>query len=289
MNKMKKLLAVILAVVTVAFAFAACSGATDKDSTTATKEKAKAALTIAVEKGSAGEKEAKKLTKNVVSLAAQSDALKEVKAGTADACIIDSTMANSMTAEGTDFADLGYSVKLTTEEYGIGFRKGSDLTAEVNKAIVKFTEDGTLQSLSDKYGVNIVENKKAAESETQATVKDVDKVKKAGKIVIGVTDYEPIDYKAEDGSWTGFDADFAMAFAKELGVEVEFVEINWDNKFTELNSGAIDCIWNGMTISDSVTKNCDVSMPYASNSQVVVMKKDKLADYPDADSINSLK
>ncbi len=290
MNKMKKILAIILAVVTVAFAFAACSGSTDKNGTTTAKpEEVKTALTIAVEKGSAGEKEAKKLTENVVSLAAQSDALKEVKAGTADACIIDSTMANSMTAEGTDFADLGYSVKLTTEEYGIGFRKGSDLTAEVNKAIVKFTQDGTLQSFSDKYGVNIIENKAVAESETQATVKDVDKVKKAGKIVVGVTDYEPIDYKAEDGSWTGFDADFAMAFAKELGVEVEFVEINWDNKFTELNSGAIDCIWNGMTISDSVTKNCDVSMPYASNSQVVVMKKDKLADYPDADSINSLK
>ena len=101
-------------------------------------------LTIAVEKGSAGETEAKKLSKNVVSLSAQSDALKEVKSGTADACIIDSTMAN-----------LGYSVSLTTEEYAVGFRKGSDLTAEVNRILGELKTDGTMDKLSKQYGVNL--------------------------------------------------------------------------------------------------------------------------------------
>ena len=112
-------------------------------------------LTIAVEKGSAGEAEAKKLSKNVVSLSAQSDALKEVKSGTADACIIDSTMANSMTKEGTDFSNLGYSVSLTTEEYAAGFRKGSDLTAEVNRILGELKTDGTMDKLSKQYGVNL--------------------------------------------------------------------------------------------------------------------------------------
>ena len=112
-------------------------------------------LTIAVEKGSAGETEAKKLSKNVVSLSAQSDALKEVKSGTADACIIDSTMANSMTKEGTDFSNLGYSVSLTTEEYAVGFRKGSDLTAEVNRILGELKTDGTMDKLSKQYGVNL--------------------------------------------------------------------------------------------------------------------------------------
>ena len=112
-------------------------------------------LTIAVEKGSAGETEAKKLSKNVVSLSAQSDALKEVKSGTADACIIDSTMANSMTKEGTDFSTLGYSVSLTTEEYAVGFRKGSDLTAEVNRILGELKTDGTMDKLSKQYGVNL--------------------------------------------------------------------------------------------------------------------------------------
>lgn len=120
------------------------------------KDAVKAAnLTIAVEKGSAGEAEAKKLSNNVVSLSAQSDALKEVKSGTADACIIDSTMANSMTKEGTDFSNLGYSISLTTEEYAAGFRKGSDLTAEVNRILAEFKTDGTMDKLSEKYGVNL--------------------------------------------------------------------------------------------------------------------------------------
>ena len=120
------------------------------------KDAVKAAnLTIAVEKGSAGEAEAKKLSNNVVSLSAQSDALKEVKSGTADACIIDSTMANSMTKEGTDFSNLGYSISLTTEEYAAGFRKGSDLTAEVNRILAELKTDGTMDKLSEKYGVNL--------------------------------------------------------------------------------------------------------------------------------------
>ena len=120
------------------------------------KDAVKAAnLTIAVEKGSAGEAEAKTLSNNVVSLSAQSDALKEVKSGTADACIIDSTMANSMTKEGTDFSNLGYSISLTTEEYAAGFRKGSDLTAEVNRILAELKTDGTMDKLSEKYGVNL--------------------------------------------------------------------------------------------------------------------------------------
>lgn len=112
-------------------------------------------LTIAVEKGSAGEEEAKKYSSNVVSLEAQSDALKEVKAGTSDACIIDSTMANSMTGEGTDFEELGFKLSLTTEEYGIGVRKGSDLAENLNQFIEESKKDGTLDKLSEKYGVDI--------------------------------------------------------------------------------------------------------------------------------------
>ena len=72
-----------------------------------------------------------------------------------------------------------------------------------------------------------------------------------------------------------------------MGIKVEFVVINWDNKFIELNSGTIDCIWNGMTVSDSVKKNCDISDAYAGNSQVVVMKKDALSKYKDKDAVKA--
>ena len=72
---------------------------------------------------------------------------------------------------------------------------------------------------------------------------DLDYVKKNGKLVIGITEYPPMDYQ-ESGSdeWVGFDADMAKAFAEEIGVTVEFVEIDWDNKAFELNGKTIDCV-----------------------------------------------
>ena len=125
-------------------------------------------------------------------------------------------------------------------------------------------------------------------SKTDKSTSDYDKVVKSGKIVVGVTVYEPMDYKDKDGNWTGFDAELAEAVAKKMGVKAEFVAINWDNRFTELASGTVDCLWNGMTIDDSVKANCSLSNPYATNSQVVVMKKDKLAKYKDAASMSEL-
>ena len=123
---------------------------------------------------------------------------------------------------------------------------------------------------------------------TAKTVADLDKVKDANKIVVGITDYEPIDYKVKGSDeWVGFDADLVRAVADKMGIKVEFVVINWDNKFIELNSGTIDCIWNGMTVSDSVKKNCDISDAYAGNSQVVVMKKDALSKYKDKDAVKA--
>ncbi len=111
---------------------------------------------------------------------------------------------------------------------------------------------------------------------------DSEAIKDAGKIVVGITDYAPMDYK-EEGSdeWTGFDAEFARLFAKELGVEVEFIEIDWDNKFLELKSKSIDCIWNGMTITEEALQNASVSDSYVRNAQVLVMKADRIAEYTD--------
>ena len=77
---------------------------------------------------------------------------------------------------------------------------------------------------------------------------DTEYVKKNGKLIVGITDCEPMDYKDENGEWTGFDAEFARMFAKELGVDCEFFVIaDWGQKFFELDSKNIDAIWNGMT------------------------------------------
>ena len=110
-----------------------------------------------------------------------------------------------------------------------------------------------------------------------------------GKLIVGITEYAPMDYKDDDGNWTGFDAEFAQAVGKKMGVDVEFMEINWDNKFLELNAKSIDCVWNGMTITDEVLKNTACSKPYVKNEQVVVMKADEVSKYPDADSMKDLK
>ncbi|MBQ2968346.1 MAG: transporter substrate-binding domain-containing protein [Clostridia bacterium] len=117
---------------------------------------------------------------------------------------------------------------------------------------------------------------------------DTARIEENGKMLIGYTIYEPMNYM-EDGKLTGFDTEFAEAVCEKLGVEAEFIEINWDTKFVTLDSNKIDCIWNGMTISDEVKKNCAVSKAYVKNAQVVVMKEDMLEQYKDAESMKDLK
>ena len=101
---------------------------------------------------------------------------------------------------------------------------------------------------------------------------DTEYVKKNGKLIVGITDYEPMDYKDENGEWIGFDADLAKAFAESLGVEVQFQTIEWDNKVMELDGKAIDVVWNGMTLTDEVTSAMECSNAYCNNAQVIVTK-----------------
>ena len=125
-------------------------------------------------------------------------------------------------------------------------------------------------------------------STTQSS--DLAYVKERGKMIVGITDYAPMDYKDANGEWTGFDAEFARLVAEELGVEVEFFIIaDWSKKVFELDSKNIDCIWNGMTINEELLNTCSVSDPYVINAQVVVMKNDIIANYPDAASLVNLK
>ena len=118
---------------------------------------------------------------------------------------------------------------------------------------------------------------------------DMAAIKKAGKIVVGITDYAPMDYKDENGEWTGFDAEFARLFAKELGVDCEFFVIpNWGTKFMELETKQIDAVWNGMTITEEAKLNSSVSNPYVVNAQVVVMNADALANYESVENLAGL-
>ena len=110
-----------------------------------------------------------------------------------------------------------------------------------------------------------------------------------GKLVVGITDYAPMDYKDDNGEWTGFDAEFARLFAEELGVECEFfVLADWGKKIFELDSKNIDCVWNGMTITEEILLTSSVSDPYVVNAQVVVMKSDVVGNYTDVESMKDL-
>ena len=121
-----------------------------------------------------------------------------------------------------------------------------------------------------------------------STESDVAYVQDKGTLVVGMTDFAPMDYRDENGEWIGFDADMAKAFAEYLGVEVEFLEINWDNKLMELDTKGVDAIWNGMTITEEVENGASVSEPYCNNGQVVVLPADKAADYQDVESLSGL-
>ena len=107
-------------------------------------------------------------------------------------------------------------------------------------------------------------------------------------MVIGVTLYEPMNYKDENGNWTGFDTEFAQAVCEKLGVEAEFIVIDWDNKIFELDSKKIDCAWNGMTLTDEVKESMSCTKPYVKNEQVVVMKADAVKNYTDVASLKDV-
>ena len=140
---------------------------------------------------------------------------------------------------------------------------------------------GTKDAASDQAAVEENENAEASDS-------DLAYVLDKGVLVVGITDFAPMDYKDENGEWVGFDAEMAVAFAESLGVDVEFVEIDWDNKILELDGKTIDCVWNGMTLTDEVKSAMECSNAYCNNAQVVIVPVDKADEYQTVESLEGL-
>ncbi len=128
----------------------------------------------------------------------------------------------------------------------------------------------------------------ACGAKDSVTDNDLKYVQDKGTLIVGITDFAPMDYQDESDEWIGFDADMAKAFAEYIGVKAEFVEINWDNKVLELNAKSIDCVWNGMTLTDEVTKTMSCGEAYCNNAQVVVVNKDVADKYQDVESLKEL-
>lgn len=261
----KRLVTVLVAAMAVCGTLSGCGGA---------KETAAGAgnQVYAVEAGSAGEAVAKEKGFQTNAVASQADALMEVASGTSDAAIIDLLMAGAMIGEGTSYPDLVHTDELTTEEYGVGCRKGSDLASFINSVFGKSYADGSMQETATAYGVQeaIVEQE-ASEFAASASDSDVAYIQGKGTLIVGITEFEPMDYKDDSGEWIGFDADMARMVAEQLGVEAQFVVIDWDNKIMELESQNIDVVWNGMTLTDEVKNAMECTNAYCKNAQVVVV------------------
>ena len=255
---MKKILCMIL-VLTMLFALCACG------------KKAEEKVVYAVEAGSAGEEIALEKGWEVNSVESQAAALMEVQAGTSGAAIIDLLMAGAMIGEGTSYPDLKYTDSLTSEQYGVGCRKGSDLAAFINVVFNECYTDGSMLEIAKTYGVQETLIEMPAAEFTESADGDVAYIKAKGVLIVGITDFAPMDYKDADNEWIGFDADMARIVADKLGVEIEFVEIDWNNKILELDAKNIDVVWNGMTLTEAVMAAMECSNPYCQNAQVVVV------------------
>ena len=277
---MKKKLALMMALsMTLGMVLTGCGGGSGDAAQTGAESEGDVPgsdLVYAVEAGSAGEEAAQENGFQTNAVASQADALMEVASGTSDAAIIDLLMAGAMIGEGTSYPDLKYTTELTTEEYGVGCRKGSDLADYINIVFADTYARGVMKQTATTYGVQEALVGQPAlgqlpEVDTSAADSDVAYIQGKGTLIIGITDFAPMDYKDDSGEWIGFDADMARIVAEKLGVEAQFVEIDWDNKIMELDSKNIDVVWNGMTLTSEVTSAMECTNPYCNNAQVIVV------------------
>lgn len=122
-----------------------------------------------------------------------------------------------------------------------------------------------------------------------AKKEDLDYIKGKGNLVIGFTYFAPMNYDDDNGEFVGFETEFAKAVCAKLGIEPKFQEINWETKETELNARNIDCIWNGMSITDERLQTMGISTPYMENKQILVVKAENAGKFADAGALKGAK
>ena len=144
-----------------------------------------------------------------------------------------------------------------------------------------------IQHIADKYGLKdslAIDTTKNIDLSDETGKDDFDEIIKSGELVIGYTIFAPIAYE-DDNELVGFDIDLAKAVCDALGIKATFQVINWNSKVFELNSGAIDVIWNGMTITDEIKESTSVTIAYLKNKQVAVVRVEDEAKYKTLDDM----
>ena len=210
----------------------------------------------------------------------QMSVLLALNAKTIDVGVMDSVMAGYYMSQDSQFANslmIVENLTLATEQYGIAARKGSAFAKAINFALIELAKSGKVAEIATKYGLQneiCIDTTATVADPTDAEMVDYNYIADQGKFIVGYTEFAPIAYKDNDGNLIGFDIELARAVAEYLGLDVDFKLINWNTKEAELESKTIDCIWNGMTITEERKAAMEVSIPYMNNKQVAVIRKE---------------
>lgn len=238
-----------------------------------------------------GPKYETKFGKEFSPVSSQMDVLLKLNAKSIDVGVMDSIMAGYYMSKDTTYSNslmIIDGLVLASEQYGIAARKGSGLTKMINKALVALANDGTVDTIAEKYGVKseicIDKNAKIGEL-TDSEMADWNYIKGNGKFIVGYTLFAPIAYKDGD-ELVGFDIELAKAVAAYLEIGVEFQIIEWSTKEAKLEARTIDCIWNGMTITDERVEKMEVSIPYMNNKQVAIIRQEDKEIYKSTDDMS---
>ncbi len=225
-----------------------------------------------------GSKYETKFGKDFSPVNSQMDVLLQLNAKSIDVGVMDSIMAGYYMSKDTTYANslmIVENLVLATEQYGIAARKGSGLAKKINRALIELAKDGTVDTIADKYGVKseiCIDKNATVAALTAAEQADWDYIVGRGKFIVGYTLFAPIAYE-QDGELIGFDIDLAKAVAGKLGIAVEFQVIEWATKEAKLEAKTIDCIWNGMTITEERQNAMEITIPYMNNKQVAIIRQ----------------
>jgi ABC-type amino acid transport substrate-binding protein len=165
------------------------------------------------------------------------------------------------------------------EFYGIGFRKGDNaLTLKVQETLDAMIADGKLAEISNKwFGKDVAVANAAFPRAIEEVEGDtsLEYILDKGELILGLDEtFPPMGYRDANGDIVGFDIDLATEVCARLGIKLKLQPIDWNAKEMELSTKSIDCIWNGMSITDERVENMNISKPYIANRQVVVTAND---------------
>ena len=222
----------------------------------------------------------------------QMDVLLSLNAKSIDVGVMDSIMAGYYMSKDTTYANSLMIVEdlvLATEQYGIAARKGSAFAAAINVALIQLAKEGKVAEIAAKYGLEneiCIDTTIEIEEPSAAAMEDFNYIMDKGEFIVGYTLFAPIAFKDDNGELVGFDIELAKAVGEFLGLDVKFELIEWSTKEAKLEAKGIDCIWNGMTITDERKANMEITIPYMNNKQVAIIRKEDKDVYKTKEDMN---